>query len=308
MRLLKSLLANVKARKGYIAYSLIALILVGIMTGMLVITYSQHDKHRLEAGQNGQLVVYDVTTGEKVDIATLIHKDVPKTDVAATAKANAPTQPAPPIKQADIMFIIDNLGSNKADTESAIALPPGFMLSFSPYADLSLELSEEAKTAGHVILADLPMGMKDANETAGNLALSTENNNFKNSRNLQAVLSKVYQPSGVLSPPNDTFSQTNIFTFILQELAKHKVFLAYAGEGEDIDTKAKDNDVGLLKIDVVLDENDLANQLKNVETQIAKTGLAVVMIKNPSSASIAEIKKWAALLGPKNIHIVSSSK
>jgi len=303
IRPLRRILDRIQERKYILLYLLAMLALAACLTLMIISKYSMHEKNMLLAEKNHQLVVLDLTSGQKINLETLLHKEPP-----APAKTDAATTPTPPIKQADVMFIIDNLGGNKADSEKAIALPKGFMLAFSPYADLGLELSQEAKTAGHVTLADLPVQMKENNDAIGNLALSIENNDFKNSRNLEAVLSKVYQPSGVLTPANDVFTHSNNFTFILQELTKHKLFLAYAGEGEDIDTKAKDSDVGLLKIDIALDENDLAKQLVNVEAQIAKTGLAVVMIKNPSSDSVDIINKWAGSLAAKNIHLVSSAK
>ncbi len=299
------ILDYIRPRRPFILYALAAIMLLGLLAAMVSGKYSAHKKNMLLAEENNQLVVFELESGNEIGVEELF-SGKPKTE----EHNKTATTPTPPIKQADIMFIIDNLGANKANSERAIELPKEFILAFSPYADLSLELSKSAYDKGHMTLADLPVQLKEAGEIPGNLALNIENNDFKNSRNLDAVLSKIYQPAGVLTPPGDIFTHSNNFNAILHQISQHKIFLAYAGEGEDIDTRAHDNDVELLKVDLVLtdDAATLEKQLANAETIIAKTGLAVVMIKSPSLESIEEIRKWAEGLKTKNIRLVSSAK
>ena len=308
MKFLHSLKAKVKARKAYLAYAFAALLLAAGLAFMIIAKFSHAEENAIAAAENGQLKVFDLNSGKEVKIAAILHGEPISPDEYA-AKAGAP---AMPIKQADIMFIVSNLGGNTTDSEKAIKLPAAFMLSFSPYAELSLELSQAARAGGHVTLVDLPVQSKDSTETPGNLALLVDNNDFKNTRNFEAALSKVYEPAGVLTPPNDIFTHSAGFNTILRLIAQHKIFLAYAGEGEDIDTQAKDNDIGLLKVDLVLNDSekpeDMAKQLANVETLIAKTGLAVVMIKSPSTPSLDAIGKWAGGLKSRNINLISSQR
>jgi len=305
------ILDYVRARKTLILYVTAATLLLAFLAGMIINEYSSHDENMEQAYDDNQLVVFDLTTGEEADIAYILHDKSkhPVKEKTPPAKTAATIAPAVPIKQADIMFIINNLGLNKTDSESALDLPPEFILSFSPYNDQALELSKSAHDKGHVTLADLPTQLIDGNETPGNLALTIENNDFKNGRNFDAVLSKIYQASGVLTPPNDIFSRSSNFTPILHEISRRKLFLVYGGEGDDIDTRAHDNDVELLKIDMILtDSEDLAKQLANVESMVVKSGLIVVMIKAPSSETVDVIGKWAASLKDKHIRLISSSK
>lgn len=302
------ILDNIRARKSLFLYSTICLILSISLLAMIIGAYSQHDENVLLAEKNDQIAVFDLTTGEEVEASAILHNNPKVVPVKPEETAAKPVEPAPPIKQADVMFIIGNLGLNKTDTDKAIALPAEFILSFTPYAELGLELSKSSYDKGHVTLADLPMQLSDGSET-GNLALTVENGDFKNARNLDAILSKTYQASGVLTPPNDIFSHSENFKPILQEIARRKLFVAYAGEGESIDTAAHDNEVELLKIDIVLEENEaLGQQLANVESMVAKSGLIVVMIKSPSAESIDIISKWADTLATKHIRLIAPNK
>ena len=116
----------------------------------------------------------------------------------------------------------------------------------------------------------------------------------------------------MMTPAGDIFTKSNNFVPVLHELSKRKLFLAFGGDGEEIDSKAKDNDVDLLKIDMVLDETktteNLDAQLANVETMTLKSGFTVVVIKNPSSEALETISKWAAGLNAKHIRLVSANK
>lgn len=300
---LKRLAAKLKVKKSYLLHWLLVLILGGFFLAMVANQYTSKDKNTIQAAKENKLIVLDVATGQQVDPAILT---TPK-DKAKPAETAAPK----PDKPAQLMVIISNLGLNKNDAEKAISLPKEFILSFSPYAENSLELSQEAKISDHTVLVDLPMQMKNPDDKPGNLALLVENTDFKNSNNLNAVLSKAYHPSGVLTPQGDIFTRSNNFIPVLQELAKRKLFVAYAGDSDDIDSKAKDNDIELLKIDTIIDETksaSIADQLQTAETMAGKAGLIVILIKNPSAQALAEITKWDNGLAQKNIQVISSGR
>src|SRR4029453_3201093 len=56
-----------------------------------------------------------------------------------------------------IAVVIDDLGSNAARTNSAIAFPANVTLSFLPDPPRSRELSHRAHLAGHEVIVHLPM-------------------------------------------------------------------------------------------------------------------------------------------------------
>ncbi len=298
---LKFFIQKIKSRKRIFLHIFAIVFLFALLAGIIGSTYLGKDKNISHANKNSQILVFDLDSGERVSVDKIMKN--PK---------KGPPTPATPAKMTQVTVIIYNLGLNNSDAEKAIALPKEFVLSFSPYSENSFQLSQNAAQAGHAVLSDLPMQMKDATENPGNLALMVENNDFRNLNNLSAVLSKVDNPSGVLSEPGEIFTRSNNFVPVLQALSQHKIYLVYGGDGEDIDQRAKDNDVELLKVDTVLDETktlpDFAAQLASLEDTSRKNGFAVGLIKSPSSDALEKLSKWAEELKNKNIKLNSSTK
>lgn len=302
---IRNTLARVKARKAQIAYSIVLAVLSAVFIGMIATQYSSKNANLIKAEENKQLVVFDLESGEKTSIAQII--DPTKKPVE---KKPDPTATAiPELKPGKVSFIISQLGDNPSVVEKAISLPNTFILSFSPYAEQSLELSRNAGADGHTILLDLPVEMENPADAKGNLTLMIENSQFKNLRNFNAALSKVYEPTGILTPENDTFTRSNNFVPLLQEISGRKLFLAYGGNSEDVDGKAKENDVNLVKVALFIDgSTNLEKQLAELEDIAHRAGYAAVVLKNATSESLLTIEKWSQGLAEKKITLVTSAE
>ena len=295
---LKVFFLRLKAYKARAVYIALIIILFALFAAILWTKFSHRERNILAAEQNKQLVVFDMETKKQIPAST-IFKSQPK-DLRSVQKTSAT-----PNKPAEIGFIISLPNSERGIVEKAISLPPQFIISFSPSSDQSLELSKSAKDAGHDTVMELPVaGGKDS---WGNLNLSIENTDFKNQKNFEAALSKIFNPSAVLLPAGEVFSESNNFTPILRMLAKNKLYLISENDDNSIDAKTKDNDVNLVKIDAVLDKpEDLPNQFVTLEDLARKYDFILVIFESPSLENIDALNKWQATLKDKNIKLTSS--
>jgi polysaccharide deacetylase 2 family uncharacterized protein YibQ len=305
---LKDLIVKVKTHKQLALLGACVLVLTLSLAFMVKNEYLNKNENILKAAEAKQLVVVDLQSGEAVD-AKLLTKKPKQEHKDEKKKPNKDKPKAVTLKPGTLSVVISGLGLNISDTERAIALPAPFILSFSPYGEQTLELSKQALEKGHVTLLDLPMQYKNSEIPAGNFGLMVNNNEFRNSQNLKAALSKIFRPYGVTTSPDEVFSKSDAFKTTMHDIAKSKLYVVYTGESETVDNATKELDIEILKPDlVVTPANTLPNALKSAEKMAVAKNYALVVITDIDSANLEKLEKWVTTLEKKNIKLISTGQ
>lgn len=158
-----------------------------------------------------------------------------------------------------LTIIIMGLGINKEATEVAIeALPPEITLSFSPYASNLQKLIEQARTAGHEVLIDIPLESEQFPAMdSGPCTLLTLLSEKDNLKRLDFVLSRAGGYIGVVGYMGKKFANSSVHMRpIMKALKKRGLVYIDTCQGSAININ-QDTQIVHAVADMFVDEKKL---------------------------------------------------
>lgn len=229
------------------------------------------------------------------------------------APAPAPTAPvaaAAPSKPR-IAVVVIGLGLSRSSTEQAFDLPASVGLSFSPYAFDLGPWMQKAETTKHERFLDLPLEPSDyPYSDPGPYALLTSLNAAKNNERLEQVLGRATGYAGVISGPDEKFTElASSFEPFLSALKTKNLFFVYASRPANYKFKQASDASGapVLAADRVIDQGlsseAIDAELKALEDAARNSGYAVA-IGRPYPITITRLQAWLKTLPGKGIEVV----
>ena len=324
--MIKKHLSKLQPYKKLIAFGLLNILLVCSLVFM-VLNHNKGFKENIQkATELGQRIVINLETGkiEGTDKKALVKigesKPIvePKPTVDLDKDPNAKTPVEQPSKNIDtpkaeekinkVKIVITNLGVNKAETDAAVKLAPNFTLAFNPYGNETSLSSKLSKDAGHKVLALIPMQTGVPQSSAGVLALKIENNEFRNSQNFEAALSRVYMPDGLFFANDEIFTKSANFSSIAKQIADKKLPIVSAKtDVSDVTSKANGFALNALGADSYIAQNtaplDVEAGLKIFSEKAMKKDNSVLVIEG-SKANLEILNKWYPTLKDSKLELV----
>ncbi len=285
-------------------YKIIAIALILAIPAMFAQKYYSGHERTETALKNTQRIIIDLEDGKQLSLDDInLIKSGKRVETEASQQKEKPVETV-----RKVAIIITGLGLNAKDTEAAIALPPEFILSFSPYAADAPLLSKLAAENGHEIAVDLPMQSKSP-ESGGRLAISSSNNEFRNLQNLSAVLAKVYRPLYVITPTDENFSQSPSFNAIMREIGKQGLAMVFTSEDKSISIESRANTarLDLFRPDIVIPAASSYGNLKLKEFESKMESSTFGLLVVPASAdTLKVVKEWHHSFEEKKFELVPS--
>lgn len=299
MQKTKTAIAKILEFRWHIMLSIFCLFMALVFAYMYAEQYELNKEQNIKlAAENQQRVLLDLKTGELIpefeDIAA--KKDDEKRAQDAKARPK-------------ITIIISDLGISKDSTDLALDFPKQTALAFNPYSSNSIRYSQRAEEMGHIIIAKLPMDDGEAVGTpVGKLEISDENDAFRNLQNIEAVLTKIFNPVAILMPEKELFSYTNGIEYLVDDLASKNLSIIYLGANQER-MKILTNEAGnnLLIPDVVINdlvsEAEIRSKLKDLENIARDKGYAVIVLQ-PYPITLSIVKEWIGIMPQKSLELI----
>jgi polysaccharide deacetylase 2 family uncharacterized protein YibQ len=324
--MIKKYLSKLQPYKKLIAFGSVNLLLVlTLLYMMLGHYYFGAEENSKKATELGQRVIINLSTGKiegtdkkalaKIGESEPIVEPKPTVDLDKDPNAKnpveSPTQaidaPKPEEKINKVKIVITNLGVNKAETDAALKLAPNFTLAFNPYGNETSLSSKLSKDAGHKVLALIPMQTGIPQSSSGVLALKIENNEFRNSQNFEAALSRVYMPDGLFFASDEIFTKSANFSSIAKQIADKKLPIVSAKtEVSDVTSKANGFVLNVLGADSYIAQNtaplDVEAGLKIFSENAMKKDNSVLVIEG-SKANLDILSKWYPTLKDSKLEL-----
>lgn len=219
----------------------------------------------------------------------------------------------PPTQEKLIAIVIDDMGVNVRRTKDIISLEAPLTSSFLTYGPHLEKQIEEARAAGHEIMAHVPMQPhKDLYTAPDGLTVNMSDEEL--TENFETMLKKFPKIQGINNHMGSKFTENRrVMSDIMQVLKKHNLFF--------LDSKTTSKSVGrevaaihgvrYATRHVFLDNNNEKNyilrQLCQTEKIAEKNGYAVA-IGHPKSQTYAALKEWLPTLKAKGIKLVHMSE
>lgn len=196
-----------------------------------------------------------------------------------------------------IALIIGNLGLGKFSTEKALAMPSNMTLAFSAYGRQSPAWVEKARQQGFEILLELPYQTTDyPRADPGPYALLSELSIDRNLDRLLWLLSRFTGYTGIITPPNDSFSleMPQQADFLAANMLQRG--LLYVGGSKDTPAPKVRRSLGeLVAVDATLDDrlSDAAiiTELERLADIARRNGTAVGLLR-PYPLSMQVVQRW----------------
>ncbi|PIR32042.1 MAG: hypothetical protein COV36_05575 [Alphaproteobacteria bacterium CG11_big_fil_rev_8_21_14_0_20_44_7] len=318
--------------KSPLFYGLLVTALIAIFIYMLVETFSLSAEENAKIARiEGQLVLVDLKTLKAVEIPqdpkaadskhgsdakTKEHEIAPQTteqnhqaaidDQKQAFKESVKLPPNAP----EISIIIAELGINEKLTRQALdKLAPRIGMSFSPYANNSMRLSQIADEKGHMIFVDLPLDTgKTENRDEDKLLITADSTDFKNITNMETAFSRILGADGVLIPSEEIVSKTEKFPPLMSIMSDASMAMFYGGpDRERISLMASNNAMhfGYISMSVDNDLNEDAIKAKLLELEaLAKEKGHAIGIAHTYPVTIEVLAEWQNGLADKGIRLV----
>ena len=214
------------------------------------------------------------------------------------ARAGGPS--AVPGKAKPVIAIcIDDLGEDIAGTDKAMALPKEVALSFLPFADTTLFLSEAAAHGGHLVLAHVPMQALGGQDP-GPMALKSGMAADEIARRLRWNLSRVAGLAGINNHEGSAFTADSAgLQPVMATLRARHIFFLDSRTGPDSQVEAVARAVGVMTAgrDVFLDDDlspaAVSRQLEILAATARRKGVAIA-IAHPHDVTLKLVAKWLA--------------
>jgi len=210
-----------------------------------------------------------------------------------------------------IAIVIDDMGGDVTQNHRAIALPKEVSLSFLPYPEGTPRLAEEARRAGHEILAHVPMESPREGDPSLKDALRRDLSADENVRRLEAALARVPGAAGINNHEGSTFTADRLALIPVAEAlyGRHIFFLdSRTTPLSQVVPVARAFGVPSSDRDVFLDDDQsspaVEAQLRELE-KIARSQGVAIAIGHPHAATLDIVTRWCANL--KGLRLVPAS-
>ncbi len=252
------------------------------------------------------------------EIYDLYEEELPNDVIDLTsklAKIKITTDKTPPYfgKKPVIAIVIDDMGISHKRTKDINSLSYPITSSFLTYATKLEEQINEAKLAGHEIIAHIPMEPQFMQNISPDVLLV----NMSNKQILdqfRAMLSKFSDIKGVNNHMGSKFTEYKQgLDIVFGELAKKDMYFldSKTTTKSEVVSVAKKHNLDYAVRNVFLDnKNDfdyIIKQLQKTESVAKKNGYAIA-IGHPKSQTYLALKAWLPSLKSKNIKIVHLSE
>lgn len=210
-----------------------------------------------------------------------------------------------------ILMLIKNLGMDSSSTMSAMNLPVGFCLGFSPYSYNLDEFMTQASNKNFTVLLNLPMELSGyPADDPGSKALITDLSLAENLRRLNIIITSsrnydLYTDEG----EKFTYSIQGVKNLI-KILSMAKKNLLYGGGDANalfMKMASKSSFTSFprdLTIDDVLNIEAIETNLTQLETLAQKRGYAIGYA-NPYPITINKLNEWQSTLNSKGIELTT---
>ncbi len=190
-------------------------------------------------------------------------------------------------KKPHVSIVITGLGQMRSMTETAIALPNRFTLSFSPYAPYTPLWVINARNLGFESWADIPFQPTDYPASdPGPYALLADQPAEENTKRMHWSLSRFQGFSGVIAPSGDALTPLSGFLNpFLEELNRRGIGFVYVGSEQNAALREEATRRGqlVLTADVMLDETltpqGVNAAIRTLVVQAKKEGRAIGVTK-----------------------------
>lgn len=209
-----------------------------------------------------------------------------------------------------IAVVIDDMGLDEARSQSVLGLPGPLTLSFLTYANDLATWVARARTAGHEVLAHIPMEPLDAAHSPGPGALRVAMNAAEVRAQLAADLDGWSGYVGVNNHMGSRFCQDRaLMDAVMAELKSRGLLwldskTIAATEGIAAAEAAR---VPCLARDVFLDNVDSVDavlaQLEQLEAIAHQRGVAIA-IGHPRDTTIQALERWLSSLEQRRLTLV----
>jgi uncharacterized protein len=203
-----------------------------------------------------------------------------------------------PAKTPIIAVVISGLGLANMPTESAINLPDGFTLSFSPYASEVTGWAAKAREGRHEVLIDLPVQSIDYPAVdAGPYGLLESLSEAENLERLHWVMGRFPGYTGLLAPM-DAQPAASIAAQYPEIFKRGLIYL----DAQDVPANpAKPPRLKTsLAIDDMLTQKAITDRLATLESIAKQQGYAIGVAK-AYPITLQQLKTWQATLEEKGI-------
>ncbi|MCD7061450.1 divergent polysaccharide deacetylase family protein [Pelagibacterium xiamenense] len=214
-----------------------------------------------------------------------------------------------------IGVVMTGLGLNETSTRDAIEMLPGTVtLAFAPYGQALVDLTAQARAAGHELMLEVPLEPFDYPQNdPGPHTLLVEHPPRENLEKLYWLLSRMGGYTGLINHMGARFTASAAdFGPVMEEIGIRG--LGYLDNGTSARSVAPQlaaqNDVPFARVDMVLDENPsrtaILQQLDMLEAQASERGWAIATI-SALPVSIRTLSQWAESLDEERMLIVPVS-
>ena len=221
-------------------------------------------------------------------------------------------RPTPPGSRPRIALILTGIGQNAGDSRAAIAKLPGAVtLAFSAYVPDPAPLLSDARTAGHELLASIPMEPDGYPLIdAGPLSLLTGSTPAQNAEFLLVALGRSQGYAGATGASDgmrgEQFArQTSSFGLMLDELARRGLFYIDPRPG------APAPPIAGRSADLIVDDPasraEIEGKLAALERLAREHGSALGIAGPPRPVTVERIAAWSRELDSRGIDLVPVS-
>ena len=212
-----------------------------------------------------------------------------------------------------IAIVIDDAGVDKLSTKHAIELSGPLTISFLTYATKLNEQVKKAKSAGHEIMAHVPMEPFNKTLNPGPNFLRVDDSDEEIRKNIKLALTKVPESVGINNHMGSRFtSNVRGVSLIMEELSlRGLLFLdSRTSEKTVVPKLARKYHVPYVTRNVFLDHEPslefILAQLEVLEKLAKKQGYAVA-IGHPRATTISALSQWLPVIAEKGLNLVPIS-
>jgi len=213
-----------------------------------------------------------------------------------------------------IAIVIGGLGFGKALTEAVLErMPVDVSLAFAPQGpEVAAEVAA-ARSKGHEVLLEIPMESSDRPTTNTGFHTLTINEDKKNARRMQWLMSRATGYAGLINTFGDRFLATkDEAIFVMAETAKRGLFFVETGSGAESLAPMAAGKMGapFARADNIIDKapsrEAIDAELASLEAAAKERGVAIG-VAGALPNTVDRVAAWIASLDEKGIALVPVS-
>lgn len=213
-----------------------------------------------------------------------------------------------------VAIVIGGLGFGKALTDAVLErMPVDVSLAFAPQGpEIAAEVAT-ARSKGHEVLLEIPMESSERPTTNTGLHTLTINEDKKNARRMQWLMSRATGYAGLINTFGDSFLATkDEAIFVMAETAKRGLFFVETGGGAESLAPMAAGKMGapFVRADNIIDKTPsreaIDAELASLEAVAKKRGVAIG-VAGALPNTVDRVAVWIASLDGKGIALVPVS-